>query len=142
MAAEYSYVPVQTVAAGENLAFMQGDRCCRKGLIQHRDSSGLFFLKSGCGCNKAMYRATFSGNIALATGATVGAISVALAINGESIGNATAIVTPAAVGDYFNVSFTTYIDVPCACCITIAIENTSTTPIDVQNANIVLDRIA
>lgn len=142
MAAEYSYIPIQTVAAGDNLLFMQGDRCCKKGNIQHRDSSGVFFLKGGCGCNRAQYRVTFDGNIALAAGATVGEISVALAINGETIGNAIGRVTPAAVGDYFNVSFSTFIEIPCSCCLTASIENTSASAIDVQNANVIFDRVA
>ena len=57
-------------------------------------------------------------------------------------------VTPAAVGDFFNVSRTTFIDVPCGCCVTIAVENVSLTaagvaiPIDVQNANLVIERVA
>ena len=52
------------------------------------------------------------------------------------------------VGDFFNVSRTVFIDVPCGCCVTIAVENTSTTaagvaiPIDVANANIVVERVA
>ena len=143
MAAEYSYVPVQTIGTDENVAFMDGDRVCKKGFISHRTNSGIFFLKgSNSGC-KAVYRVTFDGNIAIATGGTVEPISVALTINGEELGNATAVVTPAAIGDFFNVSITTFIDVPCSCCVTVSVENTSeTTDIDVTNANIIFDRVA
>ena len=143
MAAEYSYVPLQTVAVDDNVLFNNGNRACRKGFISHRDDSGIFFLKgSNNGC-KAIYRATFNGNIAIATGGTVEPISVALTINGEALGNATAIVTPAAVGDFFNVSITTFIEIPCDCCVTVSVENTSdTTAIDVTNANIIFDRVA
>ena len=143
MAAEYSYVPTQTIGIDENVAFMDGDRACRKGYVSHRTGSGIFFLKgSNNGC-KAVYRVTFDGNIAIATGGTVEPISVALTINGEALGNATAIVTPAAIGDFFNVSITTFIDVPCSCCVTVSVENTSeTTDIDITNANIIFDRVA
>ena len=141
--AEYSFVPVQTVEVDDNVFFTDGSRACRKGFIQHRENSGLFFLKgSNNGC-KAMYRVTFDGNIAIAEGGTVEPISVALTINGEALGNATAIVTPAAIGDFFNVSISTFIDVPCGCCVTVSVENTSdTTAIDVQNANIIFERVA
>lgn len=140
MAAEYSYIPVQTVADNENIIFMDGDRACRKGFITHRSGSGVFRLK-GTGC-RAIYKVEFNANIAVATGGTVGAISVALQEDGETLGNATAIVTPAAVGDFFNVSLSTFVYIPCNCCVTVSVENTSGTPIDVSNANIVFERVA
>lgn len=143
MAAEYSFVPVQTVSVDENVFFNNGCRACRKGFIQHRDDSGIFFLKGASNGCKAVYRVTFNGNIAIAEGGTVEPISVALTINGEALGNATATVTPAAVGDFFNVSVTTFIDIPCGCCVTVSVENVSdTTDIDVTNANIIFDRVA
>lgn len=144
MAAEYSYVPVQTVDVNENIIFMEGGRSCRKGYIQHRESSGLFFLKGSNNCCKAVYRVTFNANIAIAEdGGTVEPISIALTINGEALGNATATVTPAAAGDAFNVSVTTFIEIPCGCCVTVSVENVSdTTAIDVTNANIIFDRVS
>ncbi len=143
MAAEYSFVPVQTIGIDENVTFMEGARACRKGFISHRDNSGIFFLKgSNNGC-KAVYRVTFDGNIAIAEGGTVEPISVALTINGEELTNALAVVTPAAVGDAFHVSITTFIEVPCSCCVTVSVENVSeTTDIDVANANIIFERVA
>ena len=143
MAAEYSAVAVQAVAVDENILFDNGSRACRKGFIQHRDDSGIFFLKGSTNGCRAVYRVTFNGNIAIATGGTVEPISVALTINGEALGNALATVTPAAIGDFFNVSVTTFIDIPCGCCVTASVENVSdTTDIDVQNANIIFDRVA
>ena len=143
MAAEYSFVPTQTIGVDENVTFMDGSRACRKGFISHRDSSGVFFLKGASNGCKAVYRVTFNANIAIADGGTVEPISIALTINGEELGNATAIVTPAAIGDFFNVSVTTFIDIPCGCCVTVSVENTSeTTDIDVANANIIFDRVA
>ena len=143
MAAEYSFVPAQTIGVDENVTFVDGSRACRKGFISHRDSSGIFFLKGASNGCKAVYRVTFNANIAIAEGGTVEPISIALTINGEELGNATAIVTPAAIGDFFNVSVTTFIDIPCGCCVTVSVENTSeTTDIDVANANIIFDRVA
>ena len=143
MAAEYSAIPVQSIAVDENVIFANGSRACRKGFIQHRDDSGIFFLKGATNGCRAVYRVTFNGNIAIATGGTVEPISVALTINGEELGNATATVTPAAIGDFFNVSVTTFIEIPCGCCVTVSVENVSdTTDIDVTNANIIFDRVA
>ena len=143
MAAEYSMTALQTVAVDDNVLFSNGSRACRKGFIQHRDDSGIFFLKGATNGCRAVYRVTFNSNIAIATGGTVEPISVALTINGEELGNATATVTPAAIGDFFNVSVTTFIDIPCSCCVTVSVENVSdTTAIDVTNANIIFDRVA
>ena len=143
MAAEYSFVTVQTVSVDENVLFNNGCRACRKGFIQHRDDSGIFFLKGASNGCKAVYRVTFNGNIAIAEGGTVEPISIALTINGEALGNATATVTPAAIGDFFNVSVTTFIEIPCGCCVTVSVENVSdTTDIDLTNGNIIFDRVA
>ena len=141
--AEYSYVLSQTVEADENLIFNNGDRACRKRLIEHRNDSGIFTLRGAPNGCRALYAVTFTGNIAIAAGGTVEPISVAITYNGEALRNATAIVTPAAIGDFFNVSITTFVDVPCGCCVSVGVENVSaTTAIDVTNANIIFERIA
>lgn len=143
MATEYSYVPLQTVAEDENILFLDGNRACRKGFITHRDSSGVFRLKGSNNSCKAIYRVTFNANIAVAEGGTVGPISIALQEDGETLGNAVATVTPAAIGDFFNVSLSTFVVIPCGCCVTISVENISDgTAIDVTNANIIIDRVA
>ena len=140
--AEYSAIASQTVAVDENVLFNNGSRACRKGFIQHRDDSGIFFLKGSSNGCRTVYRVTFSGNIAIATGGTVEPISVALTINGEELGNAIATVTPTVAEAFFNVSVTTFIEIPCGCCVTVSVENVSaTTAIDVANANIVFERV-
>ena len=143
MAAEYSYPLVQTIAEDENIIFLDGDRACKKGYITHRSGSGVFRLKGAGSACKTVYRVTFNANIAVATGGTVGAISVALQEDGETLQNAVATVVPAAIGDAFNVSLTTFIIIPCGCCVTVSVENISDgTAIDVTNANIIFDRVA
>ena len=143
MAVEYSYPLVQTVANDENVLFLNGNRCCKKGLIMHNDSSGIFRVKGVSNCCKTIYKVHFNANIAITEGGTVEPISVALTQNGEVLRNAVATVTPAAIGDFFNVSLETFIELPCGCCDTITVRNISeTTAIDVINANIVIDRVA
>ena len=141
--AEYSNVPVQTVTTGNNVLFTNGNRACRKGYIAHRNDSGILTLRGITNQGRATYRVQFTGNVAIAAGETVAPISIALALNGEALGNATAIVTPAAVGNFFNVSLSTFVDVPRGCCLTLSVKNiTADTSIDVENANIVIDRTA
>ena len=146
MSAEYSYIPVQTVAENENVLFLSGGRACKKGYVTHRDSSGVFRLKGATNTCKAIYRVHFKANIAVAPaddGGVLGPISVALQEDGETLGSALAEVTPAAIGNYFNVSIMTLVIVPCGCCVALSVENTSDgTAIDVRNANIIIDRIA
>lgn len=143
MAVEYSYPLVQTVAVDENVLFLNGNRCCKKGYILHNDSSGIFRIKGDPRSCRTIYKVHFNANIAIAEGGTVEPISVALTQNGEVLRNSIATVTPAAIGDFWNVGFETFIELPCGCCDTISIENISaTTAIDVINANIIIDRIA
>jgi hypothetical protein len=148
MAAEYSAVMLQTIGVDSNILFNNGFRACQKGFISHRDDSGVFFLKGASNGCRATYRVTFDGNIAASAatdGGVVGQISVALTINGEALGNATATVTVATLEtDVFNVSLTTFIDIPCGCCVTVGVENVSenNSSIDVTNANIIFDRVA
>jgi hypothetical protein len=150
--AEYSYPLSQIVAEDENILFLDGDRSCRKGFITHRSGAGIFRLKGATNGCKAIYKVTFNGNIAVAPaadGGVLGPISVALQEDGETLQNAIATVTPAAIGDFFNVSLTTFIVIPCGCCVTVSVENVSVgaagaagSAIEVTNANIVFERVA
>lgn len=141
--AEFFSIPIQTVAQGQNVLFTDTVSPCKKSCwIMHREDSGIVTLRAPQG-QCAKYLVDFSGNIAVAAGGVVGPISVAIAIEGEPLQSTNMIVTPAAIGDYFNVSAQAYITVPCGCCVTIAVENTSAaTAIDVQNANLTVTRVA
>lgn len=146
MAVEYSYPLVQTVAVDENILFLNGNRCCKKGFIIHNDASGVFRVKGVSNCCKTIYKVHFNANVAVsdaADGGVLEPISVAITQNGEVLRNAIATVTPAAIGDFFNVSVETFIELPCGCCDTITVRNISdTTAIDVVNANLIIDRVA
>jgi hypothetical protein len=146
MAAEYSYALSQIVAEDENILFLDGDRACRKGFVTHRSGAGIFRLKGAGNSCKTIYRVTFNANIAVAPAADGGVlapISVALQEDGETLTNSVAVVTPAAIGDFFNVSLSTFVIVPCGCCVTVSVENVSDgTAIEVENANIIIDRVA
>lgn len=148
MAVEYSYPLEQLVAVDENILFLNGNRCCKKGLIIHNDNSGVFRVKGICkSCAfKATYMVHFQANVAVADAADGGVlepITIAIVQNNEVIRTAEFTVTPAAIGDDWGVNLVALIDVPCGCCDTISVRNISdTTAIDVTNANIIIDRVA
>ena len=134
-------VATQTVAENQNVLFTDSVTCGNCS-ITHRDGSGIVTLRGTTNQCRARYKVSFGGNIAIPTGGTVEAISLALAIDGEGLGSSTMIVTPAAVEEYFNVFGAMFIDVPKGCCLTVSIQNTSAQSILVQNANLIIERVA
>ncbi len=139
--AEFSNSNTVSVAAGQNLPLTEtavaGPAC-----IVHREGAGIVTLRGLTSQCRARFKVSFGGNIAIPTGGTVEAISVALAVNGEPLASATAIVTPAAVENYFNVFVAAFIEVPRGCCVTAAVENTSTQAVSIANSNLIVERVA
>ena len=139
--AEFTSTTIQTVAAGQNLPLtetaIKGSNC-----INHRAGAGNVTLRGLTNQCKALFKVSFGGNIAIPTGGTVGAISVALAVGGEALNSATAIVTPAAVDQYSNVFTAVFVEVPRGCCVTVALKNTSTQAISIANGNLIVERVA
>lgn len=133
---------VQTVAAGSNVTFTEtpvSGNCS----ILHADGSGLVKLRglTTTQC-RARFKVYFGANIAIPTGGTAGAISLALSVDGEPVATTTMIATPAAVEEYFNVGASIYLEVPACCCSTIGVRNIGTAAINVQNANLIIERVA
>lgn len=151
MAAEYLANAVQDVSLNAPVNFTASIPCT-KGYVYHEDETGIFILRGiTCGQCFATYQVTFNGNIAIPEGGTVVPIAIAITVNGEPRLTSRAIFTPAAVEDYGNVTSTAIIKVPRGCCFSISIEavpattDPTVTPasvIEVQNANLVIDRIA
>lgn len=151
MAAEYLANAVQDVSLNAPVNFTASIPCT-KGYVYHEDETGIFILRGiTCGQCFATYQVTFNGNIAIPEGGTVVPIAIAITVNGEPRLTSRAIFTPAAVEDFGNVTSTAIIKVPRGCCFSISIEavpattDPTVTPapvIEVQNANLVIDRIA
>ena len=139
---EFTASAVQTVAANQNALFTETLVGCNRGYVTHREGSGLVTLRGITNQCRARYKVTFGGNIAVPTGGTAGAISVALAINGEALNSAVSTVTPAAVEEYFNVFSTAYINVDKGCCVTLSVRNVSAQAINVANPNLIVERVA
>jgi hypothetical protein len=151
MAAEYLANAVQDVSLNAPVNFTASIPCT-KGYVYHEDETGIFILRGiTCGQCFATYQITFNGNIAIPEGGTVTPIAIAITVNGEPRLTSRAIFTPAAVEDYGNVTSTAIIKVPRGCCFSLSIEavpattDPTVTPapvIEVQNANLVINRIA
>lgn len=143
--AEYTSNALQTVNAGQNILFTETPIPCNRGYVIHREGSGILTLRgivnnyNGC---FARYKVSFGANMAIPTAGAVEPISLALAIDGEPIPTSSVIVTPAAVEDFWNVYASIFVTVPRGCCYTIAVENTSAQAIDVQNVNLIVERVA
>ena len=131
----------QTVATNSNVLFTETP-VCGNCSISHRQGSGLVSLRGLTNQCRARYKIVFGGNIAIPATGTVDPISIALALDGEPISTTSAIITPAAVSDYNNVFTTIFLDIPRGCCQTLSVQNTSTQPILVQNANLIVERVA
>lgn len=138
---EITATALQTVETNNNVLFTEtpiGGSCS----IIHREGSGLVTLRGITSQCRARFRASFGANIAVPEDQDVGPISLALAINGEPVQSTTMIVTPAAVDEFFNVYSSIFLDVPAGCCNQVSVRNTSTIPINVRNANLIIERVA
>ena len=132
---------LQTVNENQNVLFTD-TVICGSCSMMHRDGSGLITVKGITDQCRARFKVTFGGNIAIPVGGTVEAISLAISLDGEAIGTTTMIVTPAAVEEFWNVFSAIFIEIPRGCCASIGVRNISTQPIDVQNANLIVERVA
>lgn len=149
--AEYLANAAQSVDLNQPIVFTASIPCNR-GNIVHEDETGIFILRGNTTNCFARYQVTFNGNIAIPTGGTAGPIAIAIAANGEPRVTSRAIVTPAAVEEYNNVTSTAIITVPAGCCYSLsvravsgAVDDPTAVPaptINVVNSNLVITRIA
>lgn len=151
MAAEYLANPVQEVALNAPIIF-NASIPCNRGYVYHEDETGVFILRGiTCGQCFATYQVTFNANIALPEGADVTPIAVAITVQGEPRLTSRAIFSPAAAEDFGNITSTAIIKVPRGCCFSVSVDSVPATTdpavtpapvVEVQNANLVINRIA
>lgn len=140
--AEFIATALQTVEPNQNILFTDTTVCGNNSII-HRNGSGLITLRgiTNTQC-RARFRVTFGANIAVPTGGTAEAISMAITLNGEPVASTIMTVTPAAVEEFFNINRSLYLDVPAGCCAQVGVRNLNTQAIDVQNASLIVERVA
>lgn len=81
---------------------------------------GVLNLKGNTSNRFARYEVSLQGNIEIPEGGAVTPIAIGIALNGAIIPESVAIVTPAAVENYWNVNTTVTITVPRGCCLTVS----------------------
>jgi hypothetical protein len=148
---EYLMNSVQSVSLNAPIIFNASIPCTRCN-VYHEDETGIFILRGNTNNCFARYQVTFNGNISIPTGGEVTPIAVAISVNGEERQTSRAIFTPAAVDTFGNVTSTAIITVPKGCCFSVAVryvdattDEAATVPtpvIEVENANLVINRIA
>ena len=157
MATEFSANATQVVQINQPVIFTESPVPCNRGLVFHRDESGIFLLANNapsvntcsCGCRKiyeTLYQVEFHGNISVPTdpAGTVEPISLAIAINGETDPSSIMTVTVPLVSDTFgdNVGASIVVAIPSICgCQSVSVRNISTQAINVMNANILFNYI-
>lgn len=139
--AEFTNGLIQTVESGANVLFTQTP--VRAGAcVYHRAGSGVVRLKGATNQFRALYRVTFGANVAIPEGGTVGPITLAITVDGDPLASATMIETPAAAEEFANVFAAVLVAAECGCCATVAVRNIGPDPVSVQNANLIVDRVA
>jgi Ethanolamine utilization protein EutJ (predicted chaperonin) len=109
----------------------------------HREGSGLVTLRGLTNQYRARFKISFGANVALPEGTTpIDPIVLAIALDGEGIQTSSMISTPGAVDEYNNIYGSIFIDVVGGCCVTVSVRNIGTTSVNVQNANIIVERVA
>ena len=141
----FSAVNEQVINPGETAIFTANPVPCTKGFVNALQETGVFELSGGCGCGRrngqyAVYKVDFGANISIPEGGTVGEISVAFAVDGITIPATTMRVTPAAVEEYFNISREFAARILAGCCQSFSIRNTSSIPIQMNDATLVIER--
>ena len=149
--AEYVANAVQSVALNAPILF-NASIPCNSGCVFHENESGIFVLKGKTNNCFARYQITFNGNIAIPDGGEITPIALAIAVDGEPRLINSAIFTPQAVDVYGNIISTALVTVPKGCCFSASVRYVDattddpttepTTLINVQNANLVINRIA
>lgn len=147
--AEFSANAVQTVQPNGFAVFTATVDDCDAGLIQHEDDTPLFSLSGwrpnnySCPCRRnksVLYDVTVNMNVALSTGATVEPISVSLTIGGVAYPLSQMDSTPAAIQQFNHIGTELSIPILSGCCQYVAVQNTSTQPIDIRNLVIKFSR--
>ena len=116
--AEYVTTTDALVALNGTIPFSSVSIPCNGGNVDPL-AVGILNLR-GKTCNRfARYNVRVQANVQIPTGGAVTPIALGIAVNGAVIPESVAIVTPAAVGEYWHINTEQTITVPAGCCVTI-----------------------
>lgn len=149
--AEYLENAAQNVALNSPVIFGSSIPCTR-GCVYHEDETGIFILRGRTNNCFARYQVTYGANISIPDGGAVTPIALSISVNGEERPTSRSVFSPSAVEVLGKANGTAIITVPKGCCFNVAVryvdatvDDAAVTPtptITVQNANLVITRIA
>lgn len=149
---EYVTTTDALVALNGTIPFSSVSIPCNSGNVTPL-AVGILNLKGNTANRFARYRVSVKANVQIPTGGAVTPLAIGLAVNGAVIPESVAIVTPAAVEDYWHINTGATITIPAGCCASISAvyvdgteDDAATTPtpsITVRrNASITVERTA
>lgn len=83
-------------------------------------TTGVLTLRGRTSNKFARYIVKAQGNVSIPTGGAVTPLAIGITINGNVIPESVAIVTPAAVGEYWHINTSIPITVPAGCCVSVS----------------------
>jgi hypothetical protein len=150
--AEYVTTSDALVALNGTIPFSSVSIPCNAGNVDPL-AVGILNLKGRTSNRFARYRVKVKANVQIPTGGAVTPIALAIAIDGVTVPESVAIVTPAAVEDYWFINTDAIITVPAGCCVTVSAKYVDGTEDDAavtptpsigirRNASITVERTA
>ena len=83
-------------------------------------TTGVLTLRGRTSNKFARYMVSVQGNVAIPTGGAVTPIAIGITVNGTIVPDSIAIVTPAAVGDFWHINASIPVTVPSGCCVSVS----------------------
>jgi hypothetical protein len=117
--AEYITTADNTVALNGTIPFNNVSIPCNAGNVIPA-APGILILKGNTPNRFARYKVTLQGNVAIPTGGAVTPVALGITLDGVTIPESVAIVTPTAVEDYTHINTVAIITIPCGCCMTVS----------------------
>lgn len=127
-------VPVQVVEPAQNVLFA-ANRIRVGCSIRHDIGSGLFTLTK-----PGVYKIDFDGNIIASVANQVAELAIEVA--GEPIQSAASADTLTTIGDNASVALSALVRVPCGCCVSVSVGNISASNFGIENADIIIEKVA
>ena len=107
------------VALNGTIPFNQVSIPCNKGNVVPL-VPGILNLNGNTSNRFARYEVTLQANVQIPEGGTVTPIALGITLNGVTIPESVAIITPAAAEEYWHIHTTAIVTVPCGCCLTVS----------------------
>lgn len=109
----------QNVALNSAIPFDIVSIPCNRGCVVPL-ATGVVTLNGNTNNRFARYEVTVQGNIAIPEGGAVTPVAVGITLNGVTLPDSVAIITPAAAEDLWHINVSTVITVPRGCCVSVS----------------------